>query len=64
MGAKQHVLRYVKTIWATKTVVVGCMKGIILPGYVIRIVVSHYKNPYEPISDVMSWLFRKLLIST
>ena len=66
MGAKQHVLRYVKTIWATKTLVVGCMKGIILPGcwlYVIRIVVSHYKNPYEPISNVMSWLFRKLLIS-
>ena len=33
----------------TKTLAICCMKGILLPSY-IGIIISHYKDPYQPTS--------------
>ena len=44
-GVLIHVF-FGKVRWAaTKTLVIRCIEGIILPSY-MGIVISHYKNPY------------------
>ena len=35
----------------TKTVVICCIYGIILPSY-MGVIISHYKDPYKPISTM------------